>query len=167
MLAASYNFVFFFAAGCVFGAAAVALVAMAAGGLWLGPMPPGYLRAMRVVAIVLAVASAVVGYASISEYVYAYRGGNRYEIWALLRNRAAGPVTDLVHWVHPAFPRLPWAPYWWAYYYGMAGILVPQLLWIPSVRKRPLPVLCIALLASIQVALERLVTWFTHLHLMP
>ena len=162
MLAATFNVAFFFVVGVVYGLSLELIVVGTVVRLFLrSAAPVGYIRAMKIVAYVLATTAALISFAYFSEYYSAWRHGNRYETYSLLRSRVAGPVTDLAHWVHPAFPKLPWAPYWWAYYTTIITVLGVESLWIPAVRRRPVLILCATVPALIASRLEQLVSVFT------
>ena len=136
VLAVTFNVAFFFAVEVVYGLSLDLIIVGTVIRLFLRPVPVGFTRAMNIVAFIVAATATVMSLVYFAEYYFAWRHGNPYEIWAFLRSRIAGPVTDLVHWVHPAFPKLPWAPHWWAYYALIITNLCMELLWIPAVRRR-------------------------------
>lgn len=126
MPVAAANFAFFFVAGWISLAAAELLTLAALTRLFLRPVP-WVASTTGALAFVLLAASSICGIAYVWEMIAAFQGNNPYEGYAFLRSRVAGPATDLLHYVHPAFPRMPWAPYWWAYYLMLTAKFLPQL----------------------------------------
>ena len=107
----------------------------------------------------------IVGYAYIMEFFVAWYSGNPYEVWAFLRGRVAGPVTDFVHYIHPAFPLLPHAPYWWAYYFMMSfNVLSPQFFWFKFCRRNLIAVMCVCMCVNAGMWFERFVIIVTSIH---
>ncbi|MBE7156830.1 MAG: polysulfide reductase NrfD [Rhodospirillales bacterium] len=128
----------YFVAGAIFGGFAMVLTLMIPLREFFYPQLKDMITARHidVMAKIILMTGSIVGYAYIMEFFVAWYGGNMYEVWAFLRSRVAGPVTDLIHFVHPAFPKLPWAPYWWAYYCMMSfNVLSPQFFWFKWCRR--------------------------------
>ena len=124
----------YFVAGAIFGGFAMVLTLMLPMRL-IYPQLKDMItpRHIDVMSKIILLTGSIVGYAYIMEFFVAWYSGNMYEGYAFLRSRAAGPVTDALHYLFPhAVPSLPWAPYWWAYYCDdelqrphAAGLLVP------------------------------------------
>ena len=133
------------------------LAAAAFAGIFIRPKPVGYARFLDILAFVLVAASAVVIYAHVWELLGVLHSDNPYEQYAFLHGRFAGPITDLIHFVHPAFPSVPWARYWWAYYFGFAAYLAPQLFWISVFRRHSLLTFAVAVTAGFSIWWERLI----------
>ncbi len=94
--------------------------------------------------IMLATGS-IVGIAYLTELFIAWYSGNIYEQYAFW-NRAFGP-------------------YWWAYWSMMAcNVLIPQLLWIRSIRRNPVITFIISIFVNIGMWFERFVIVVTSLH---
>ena len=128
----------YFVAGAIFGGFAMVLTLMIPLREFFYPQLKDMITARHidVMAKIILMTGSIVGYAYIMEFFVAWYGGNMYEVWAFLRGRVAGPVTDLIHYVHPAFPKLPWAPYWWAYYCMMSfNVISPQFFWFKKARR--------------------------------
>jgi len=87
----------------------------------------------------------MVGYAYGMEFFIAWYSGNPYEQFAFL-NRAMGP-------------------YWWAYWTMIScNVIIPQLLWVPAIRRNPLTVFIISIFINIGMWFERFVIIVTSLH---
>ena len=121
-------------------------------------------RHIDVMCKIILLTGTIVGYAYIMEFFIAWYGGNPYEIWAFLRCRVAGPVTDVIAWAvtkagHPdAFPKLPWAPYWWAYYCMMSfNVISPQLFWFRFCRRNLWVVFAVCMCVNAGMWFERFV----------
>ena len=128
----------YFVAGAIFGGFAMVLTLMIPLRQFCYPQLKDMItpRHIDVMAKIILLTGSIVGYAYIMEFFIAWYGGNPYEIWAFLRSRVAGPVTDVIHYFHPAFPKLPWAPYWWAYYAMMScNVISPQFFWFKWCRR--------------------------------
>ena len=94
-------------------------------------------RHIDVMSKIILLTGSIVGYAYIMEFFVAWYSGNMYEGFAFIRNRAAGPVTDFLHWVMPGLvPKMPWGPSWY-YYYAMmtCNVLSPQIFWFRWCRR--------------------------------
>jgi Ni/Fe-hydrogenase subunit HybB-like protein len=88
--------------------------------------------------------SLMVGYAYLIEFFIAWYGGVAYERFAFM-NRALGP-------------------YAWAYWTMIScNVLVPQLLWIPTIRRSPLLMYPIVILVNVGMWFERFVIVVTSL----
>ena len=124
------------------------LAVAALAGIFIRPKPVGYARTLDILAFVLVAASAAIISAYVWEMLRALRSDNPYERYAFLHGRFAGPITDLIHFVHPIFPAIPWAPYWWVSYFGFAAYLAPQLFWIPVFRRQSLLTFGVAIVVS-------------------
>ena len=137
------NTVRFFLAARVFYDLSLALIVVGTVLRFLfRPAPVGFVRAMNIVAYVVAATAAVICFGYFVGFYMVWRGDNHNGSWTSLRDRVAGPATDLIHWIHPAFPKLPWAPYWWIFYAPIMADLGVGLLWFPVVRRRPALILC-------------------------
>ena len=148
----------YFVAGAIFGGFAMVLTLMV-------PMRSIYKlhdliteRHIDVMCKIILLTGTIVGYAYIMEFFVAWYSGNMFEVWAFLRSRVAGPVTDFVHLVHPAFPKLPHAPYWWAYYCMMSfNVLAPQLFWFRFCRRNLFMVMLVCMFVNAGMWFERFV----------
>ena len=116
-------------------------------------------RHIDVMAKIILLTGSIVGYAYIMEFFVSWYGGNPYERYAFLRSRAAGPVTDLIHWAAPGLmPKLPWAPYWWAYYSMMScNVISPQFFWFKWCRRHIWFVFTICMFVNAGMWFERFV----------
>ena len=127
----------YFVAGAIFGGFAMVLTLMLPMRL-IYPQIKDMMTARHidVMAKIILLTGSIVGYAYIMEFFVAWYSGNMYEGYAFLRSRAAGPVTDFLHFLNPKFPSLPWAPYWWAYYAMMScNVITPQVFWFRWSRR--------------------------------
>ncbi|MBV9079490.1 MAG: polysulfide reductase NrfD, partial [Elusimicrobia bacterium] len=87
----------------------------------------------------------VVAYGYSTEAFYSWYSGNPYERFVMV-NRIGGP-------------------YAWAYWsLILTNILIPQLLWFPRFRARPIRLFCVAIVINIGMWLERFVIVVTALH---
>ncbi len=128
----------YFVAGAIFGGFAMVLTLLIPMREWFYPQLKDMITARHVdvMAKIILMTGTIVGYAYIMEFFIAWYGGNMYEEHAFLRSRVAGPVTDLVHAIYHPFPKLPWAPYWWAYYSMMTcNVITPQIFWFKRNRR--------------------------------
>ena len=92
-------------------------------------------RHIDVMCKIILLTGSIVGYAYIMEFFVAWYSGNGYERYAFLRSRAAGPVTDVLAYFG-LMPKLPHAPYWWAYYAMMScNVITPQIFWFKFCRR--------------------------------
>ncbi len=128
----------YFVAGAIFGGFAMVLTLMLPMRL-IYPQLKDMItpRHIDVMAKIILLTGSIVGYAYIMEFFVAWYSGNMYEGFAFIRNRAAGPVTDLLHWVMPSLvPKMPWGPSWY-YYYAMmtCNVLSPQIFWFRWCRR--------------------------------
>ena len=150
----------YFVAGAIFGGFAMVLTLMIPLRQFFYPQLKDLMTARHidVMCKIILLTGTIVGYAYIMEFFIAWYGGNPYEIWAFLRSRVAGPVTDFVHMVHPAFPKLPWAPYWWAYYCMMSfNVLSPQFFWFRFCRRNLWVVMGVCMCVNAGMWFERFV----------
>ena len=85
---------------------------------------------------VLGSATFVTGY-YVWEVVETLMSQNRYEIFTFWHARAGGP-------------------YAWAYWLNLLLLFVPQLLWFPRYRRRPLPLTLIAGVSLLPFAVSRI-----------
>ena len=128
----------YFVAGAIFGGFAMVLTLLIPMREWFYPQLKDMITARHidVMAKIILMTGTIVGYAYIMEFFIAWYGGNMYEEHAFLRSRVAGPLTDLVHYLVPSFPKLPHAPYWWAYYAMMScNVISPQFFWFKWCRR--------------------------------
>ncbi len=128
----------YFVAGAIFGGFAMVLTLMLPMRL-IYPQIKDMMTARHidVMAKIILLTGSIVGYAYIMEFFVSWYSGNPYEQYAFIRNRAAGPVTDLLHWVMPGVVgKMPWGPYWY-YYYAMmtCNVLTPQIFWFRWCRR--------------------------------
>ena len=101
----------------------------------------------------------IVGYAYGMEFFIAWYGGNPYEKFLFLQNRAADPfiIGPLLH-IQPA-------PYWWAYWTMIiCNVVVPQFFWFKKVRTCMIAVFLLSILVNIGMWFERFVIVITSLH---
>ncbi len=149
----------YFVAGAIFGGFAMVLTLM---------IPMRYLyqlqdlitaRHIDVMCKIILLTGTIVGYAYIMEFFVSWYSGNQYEQWAFLRSRAAGPVTEFLHYLFPnTFPVLPRAPYWWAYYCMMGfNVLSPQFFWFRWCRRNLWMVMFVCMLVNAGMWFERFV----------
>ena len=128
----------YFVAGAIFGGFAMVLTLMLPMRL-IYPQLKDIItpRHIDVMCKIILMTGSIVGYAYIMEFFVAWYSGNPFERYAFLRSRAAGPVTDVLHYFFPnVMPSLPWAPYWWAYYCMMSfNVLSPQIFWFRFCRR--------------------------------
>lgn len=156
----------YFVAGAIFGGFAMVLTLML-------PMRLLYTqlkdiitpRHIDVMCKIILLTGSIVGYAYIMEFFVSWYSGNMFEQWAFLRSRVAGPVTDLIHLVHPASPKLPWAPYWWAYYCMMScNVISPQVFWFKFCRRNLWVVFIVCMFVNAGMWFERFVIIVTSIH---
>ena len=149
----------YFVAGAIFGGFAMVLTLMI-------PMRAIYKlhdliteRHIDVMCKIILLTGTIVGYAYIMEFFIAWYGGNPNEVYAFLRSRVAGPVTDGLHALFPnKVPVLPWAPYWWAYYCMMSfNVLSPQLFWFRFCRRNLFMVMLVCMFVNAGMWFERFV----------
>jgi len=89
--------------------------------------------------------SLMVGYSYLVEFFIAWYGGVAYERYAFV-NRALGP-------------------YAWAYWTMITcNVLVPQLLWIPAIRRSPLLMYPVVIFVNVGMWFERFVIVVSSLH---
>ena len=150
----------YFVAGAIFGGFAMVLTLMIPLREWFYPQLKDMItpRHIDVMAKIILMTGTIVGYAYIMEFFVSWYGGNMYEEHAFLRSRVAGPVPDLVHAVYPPFPKLPWAPYWWAYYCMMSfNVISPQFFWFKWCRRNIWFVFLICMFVNAGMWFERFV----------
>ena len=156
----------YFVAGAIFGGFAMVLTLM---------IPMRYLynlqdlitaRHIDVMCKIILLTGTIVGYAYIMEFFVAWYSGNQYEVWAFLRGRVAGPLTDFIHYhVNSKFPLLPHAPYWWAYYCMMSfNVLSPQFFWFKWCRRNLWMVMAVCMCVNAGMWFERFVIIVTSIH---
>lgn len=133
----------YFVAGAIFGGFAMVLTLMIPLREFCYPQLKDIItpRHIDVMAKIILLTGTIVGYAYIMEFFVAWYSGNPYEISAFLRHRVAGPFYEIYRFLHQAVgagevPRLPWAPYWWAYLCMMScNVLAPQFFWFRWCRR--------------------------------
>jgi len=103
------------------------------------------LRHLQNMAKVMLATGLIVAYGYLMETFFAWYSGNQYERYMIL-NRMFGP----------------YAPYYWALI--ACNVLVPQLLWIRSVRSHALILWVISIVVNVGMWLERFVIVVTSLH---
>jgi len=95
---------------------------------------------------VILATSMIVGYAYAMEFFIAWYGGNPFEAFVFFETRFHGPLA-------------------WAYWTMVTcNVIVPQLFWMRSWRRRPLRVLLVAVLVNVGMWFERFVIIVTSLH---
>ena len=150
----------YFVAGAIFGGFAMVLTLMLPMRL-IYPQLKDIItpRHIDVMCKIILMTGSIVGYAYIMEFFVAWYSGNPYERYAFLRSRAAGPVTDALHYLFPnSVPSLPWAPYWWAYYCMMSfNVLSPQFFWFRFCRRNLIVVFIICQFVNAGMWFERFV----------
>ncbi|TVQ63440.1 MAG: hydrogenase [Phycisphaerales bacterium] len=140
----------YFVAGAIFGGFAMVL-------LLLIPIRELYanfkdfltLRHLENMSKILLATGMMVGFAYAMEFFIAWYGGNEYEWYVFINNRA-----------NPAM-----APYWWAYWAMITcNVLSPQVFWFKKMRTNPLVIWLVALFVTIGMWFERFVIIVTSLH---
>ena len=140
----------YFVAGAVFGGFAMVLFLL----IPLREVLPNFkdlltLRHLENMAKILLLTGTMVGFAYGMEFFIAWYGGNEYEWYAFIGNRA-DPST---------------APYWWAYWTMIScNVLSPQVFWFRAMRQNPLVIWIVGLLVTIGMWFERFVIIVTSLH---
>ncbi len=148
----------YFVAGAIFGGFAMVLTLMLPMRWYYNLQDLITPRHIDVMCKIILLTGSIVGYAYFMEFFMAWYSGNPYEMWAFLRSRVAGPVTDMVHFIHPAFPKLPWAPYWWAYYCMMScNVISPQVFWFRFCRRNLWVVFTVCMFVNAGMWFERFV----------
>jgi Ni/Fe-hydrogenase subunit HybB-like protein len=102
-------------------------------------------RHLENMAKVMLATGLMVAYGYVMEAFFGWYSANTYEEY-LVENRAIGP----------------YAPSYWALV--LCNVLIPQLLWIRSIRVNPISLWVIAIVANIGMWLERFVILVTSLH---
>src|SRR5512137_2108890 len=103
------------------------------------------MRHIDVMCKVTLATGSIVGYAYGMEFFIAWYSGSPYERFAFI-NRALGP-------------------YWWGYWIMIfCNVVVPQLFWIPKIRRNLLVVFIISILVNIGMWFERFVIIVISLH---
>jgi Ni/Fe-hydrogenase subunit HybB-like protein len=103
------------------------------------------IRHLQNMAKVMLVTGLIVAYGYFTEAFIAWYSADKYELFVPL-NRATGP-------------------YWWSYWaLILCNVLIPQVLWLRSVRSNPLGLFVIALIVNVGMWLERFVIVVTSLH---
>jgi hypothetical protein len=134
----SFTSGFLFVVGFTFGLSATLLIFGVIIGLFMRPVPRPYARIMETLTIILAITSAICGCAYVAELWIAFYGGNRFELFTILRARGSW-LTGLTYF----------------------SVFVPQLFWWPRFRKSLLAILFIAIAASTANWFEQLVVFVT------
>jgi molybdopterin-containing oxidoreductase family membrane subunit len=104
------------------------------------------MRHLDIMAKVMLATGLIVAYGYLVEAFAAWYGGNDYEGFVILTNRLTGP----------------YAPTFWALL--LCNVLVPQVLWLGSVRTKPTLLFIIALIINVGMWLERFVIIVVSLH---
>ncbi len=134
----------YFVAGAIFGGFAMVLTLAIPARQLFGLKNIITLRHLENMAKVLLATGLIVGYAYGVEFFTAWYSGSRYESF-IFRARALGP-------------------YAWAYWIMITcNVIIPQLLWIPGIRKSILGLFCVAMAVNIGMWFERFVIIVTSL----
>ena len=156
----------YFVAGAIFGGFAMVLTLMLPMRL-IYPQLKDMItpRHIDVMAKIILMTGSIVGYAYIMEFFVSWYSGNQYEGWAFLRGRVAGPFYEILRFFHPSSPKLPWAPYWWAYLCMMSfNVLSPQFFWFRWCRRNLWVVFIICQFVNAGMWFERFVIIVTSIH---
>ena len=156
----------YFVAGAIFGGFAMVLTLMLPMRL-IYPQLKDMItpRHIDVMAKIILMTGSIVGYAYIMEFFVSWYSGNPYEGWAFLRGRVAGPFYEILRFFHPSSPKLPWAPYWWAYLCMMSfNVLSPQFFWFRWCRRNLWVVFIICQFVNAGMWFERFVIIVTSIH---
>ncbi len=150
----------YFVAGAIFGGFAMVLTLMLPMRL-IYPQIKDMMTARHidVMCKIILLTGTIVGYAYIMEFFVAWYSGNPNEQYAFIRNRAAGPVTDFLHWAMPGrVGKMPWGPYWYYYYCMMSfNVLSPQFFWFRWCRRNLFMVAFVCMLVNMGMWFERFV----------
>src|SRR5690606_18151408 len=140
----------YFVAGAIFGGfAMVMLLMIPARELFANMKDLITLRHLENMAKIILVTGSMVGFAYAMEFFIAWYGGNQYEWWVFINNRA-----------NPAV-----APYWWAYWTMiLCNVVSPQVFWFRAARTNPLIIWFVCLAVTIGMWFERFVIIVTSLH---
>ncbi len=140
----------YFVAGAIFGGfAMVMLLMIPARELFANMKDLITLRHLENMSKILLVTGMMVGFAYAMEFFIAWYGGNPYEWWVFINNRA-----------NPAK-----APYWWAYWTMiLCNVVSPQVFWIKACRTNPLVIWFVCLAVTVGMWFERFVIIVTSLH---
>jgi len=140
----------YFVAGAIFGGFAMVLLLL----IPLRELLPNFkdlltLRHLENMAKIILLTGMMVGFAYGMEFFIAWYGGNEYEWYAFIGNRA-DPTT---------------APYWWAYWTMiLCNVVSPQVFWFRALRQSPIVIWIVALFVTIGMWFERFVIIVTSLH---
>jgi Ni/Fe-hydrogenase subunit HybB-like protein len=140
----------YFVAGAIFGGFAMVLLLL----IPLREVLPNFkdlltLRHLENMAKIILLTGMMVGFAYAMEFFIAWYGGNEYEWYVFISNRA-----------NPAQ-----APYWWAYWAMIScNVISPQVFWFRAMRQSPLVIWIVALFVTIGMWFERFVIIVTSLH---
>ena len=156
----------YFVAGAIFGGFAMVLTLMLPMRL-IYPQLKDVItpRHIDVMAKIILLTGSIVGYAYIMEFFVAWYSGNPYEQWHFLRERIAGPYYEVFRFFHPSSPKLPWAPYWWAYLcmFGF-NVIVPQAFWFRWSRRNLWVVFGVCMCVNAGMWFERFVIILVSIH---
>ena len=139
----------YFVAGAVFGGFAMVLTLMLPCRRMFGLHDLITDQHIDKMAKILLLTGSIVGYAYMMEFFISFYGGNLYEKWAFIGNRAN--------------PEL--APYWWAYYSMMScNVIAPQFFWFKWCRHNVYVVWIICMFVNAGMWFERFVIIVTSIH---
>jgi Ni/Fe-hydrogenase subunit HybB-like protein len=140
----------YFVAGAIFGGFAMVLLLMIpARELFPHMKDLITIRHLENMSKIIVVTGSMVGFAYAMEFFIAWYGGNEYEWWVFINNRA-NPFQ---------------APYWWAYWAMIfCNVVSPQVFWFKACRTSPVWIFAVCFLVTIGMWFERFVIIVTSLH---
>jgi len=136
---------FYYVAGCVFSIVGISLAGFSFAAVIWKPAGSRFNRWGRTITYVFLVLALTGFSAYVWEAVAALGSANPYEHYLFIRNRLGGP-------------------YAWAYWLHVSLALLPQSLWLPRLRGRPLATLLIVGPSLLPTALERLIVGILRFH---
>ena len=156
----------YFVAGAIFGGFAMVLTLLLPMRL-IYPQLKDVItpRHIDVMAKIILMTGSIVGYAYLMEFFVAWYSGNTYEQWHFLRERVAGPYWEVFRFFDPKLPKLPWAPYWWAYLcmFGF-NVIIPQAFWFRACRRNLWVVFAVSMFVNAGMWFERFVIIVVSIH---
>ncbi len=126
----------YFVAGAIFSGFAMVLTLMIPARKFLGFEHVVTIRHLDNMGKVLLATGAMVAYGYLMEHFFAWYGGDPFEAFAFL-NRWVGPYR------------------WFWYLQVFCNVLVPQLMWFPSLRRSPAVLFVVSILVNVGMWLER------------
>ena len=156
----------YFVAGAIFGGFAMVLTLLLPMRL-IYPQLKDVItpRHIDVMSKIILMTGSIVGYAYLMEFFVAWYSGNTYEQWHFLRERVAGPYYEVFRFFDPKLPKLPWAPYWWAYLcmFGF-NVIIPQAFWFRWSRRNLWVVFTVSMFVNAGMWFERFVIIVVSIH---